>query len=1006
MKKILLSFLFLFSLSFIYAQSGEDLIRCYSVEHEYLRSQTIVGYPDAQSFEEWLAPKVKAYKELPASEKNILTIPCVVHVLHNGEAEGTAPHISAEQAISQINVLNEDFSRTNPDANLTRAEFLPVAADVEIRFVMAQTSPDGLLTDGVNKVNIGQDGATRDDLENTIKPNTIWDPTQYLNMWCVKFAAPDDNLLGYAQFPEASGLAGMPSGAQSENTDGIVIRFNSFGTINHPNGANFLLDAPYDLGRTGTHEVGHWVGLRHTWGDVIGCSMGAPTPGCSCTQDDFCDDVPNSDQANYGCATTKTSACDATTTTDQIENYMDYTNDACMNMFTFDQKARVQAVMANSPRRMELPNSPAALPPGNYVQFDNIMSSEIENSSCDFRDVTVGVKITNAPSGNVTANVTASGSAEAGLRKDYELLTNTLTFTPSELRQNAVVRIYEDDVAESDEDIILTIASVSGANGEAGFTNQTHTLILQDDDDIPTEKGRMPGTEIFAEDFEIGSTTRDQWTQLNQYGSAEWNIGSSVTGLTTQSAYIGTNGVYTYAPYNTETRARFDSPIIDATNTFNLSVTFDYICQGEQDTSSDYDFGSLFYTTDGVEWLPFGPVLVNQATATTITVDLPDAASNQANLRIGFQWFNDALLGMELPFTFDNVSVTGSSKAPAPVAVTAGRTQDVYFGPNAVVNIFGENDEVIAVMEELSGFDYGCTTVEVSTEGTSAMNVGSDTEEVKKIGSKTWNVTPTTNHTDGQYRITYYITAAEMNGWTGTDRQESDLILIKTDGAAANAANIDAFEPGAAMSVTAYDGADFAASATFSTGFSGFAFADSDAFAALPLEWMAFNAEMKNGRTHLTWTTANERNTDAFIIERSADGRTFEKTAGMAAAGNSEAEIDYAVTDDNPLAGVNYYRIMQTDLDGSFSYSRVVSVNNEASDLIADLFPNPTTDILNIQTTGENIGTLRILNTLGQTVRTVQIGSSQISLGDLPAGVYFLEARAGNVRDVKRFVVR
>lgn len=309
-----------------------------------LRSK-VPNAPSLMDTENWLQREIVKYKQaLQAQGKSgnraIITIPVIVHVVHNGNAVGSGENISAAQVYSQIDVLNEDFRRRNADTVNTPVGFRPVAADVEIEFCLALRDPNGnvLAEPGIDRVlRTEATWGSTTTIDNTLKPATIWDPNQYFNIWTVDFGGT--GLLGYAQFPQGSGLAGMPTGAQVANSDGIVVLFNAFGRVGN-------VTSPYNRGRTTSHEVGHWLGLRHIWGDG-GCGV-----------DDFCNDTPDHDAENRGC-TTGSVSCG---TTEMVQNYMDYTNDACMNIFTRDQKTRMQTVMAVSPRRASLLNSTVCTP--------------------------------------------------------------------------------------------------------------------------------------------------------------------------------------------------------------------------------------------------------------------------------------------------------------------------------------------------------------------------------------------------------------------------------------------------------------------------------------------------------------------------------------------------------------------------------------------------------------------------------------------------------------------
>lgn len=333
--------------------------RCSAVEYEVGLKKKYPTRMSDQEFEAWLAPLVEKAKQERIAGKSqnggIITIPVVVHVIHSGEPYGTAPNITDEQVQSQITVMNQDFRRMSGTPGFNSN---PVGADTMIQFALAKVDLNGNPTNGINRVNLCAPSWDMDDIDDIVKPATIWDATQYMNMWSINFS--DSSLLGYAQFPSNSGLQGLNANGGLAITDGVVANWSTFGSTDF---GTFPMNAPYDKGRTMTHEVGHFLGLRHIWGD-------------STCGNDFCADTPTAHTANYTC-NPNIASCTDPNIKEMVQNYMDYTNDQCMNIFTINQKDRITAVMNNSPRRSTLKTSvkDIAIP-----LFANDAEVKLENS--------------------------------------------------------------------------------------------------------------------------------------------------------------------------------------------------------------------------------------------------------------------------------------------------------------------------------------------------------------------------------------------------------------------------------------------------------------------------------------------------------------------------------------------------------------------------------------------------------------------------------------------------
>lgn len=276
------------------------------------------------------------YAQEHAGEKsgNVYRIPVVVHILHIDAAQ----NLDDSLVYNQIQVLNEDFRRMNADASQTRPEFLPIAADAEIEFYLATTDPQGNPTTGITRTAgtpaLGTYNLISEDMKSTAAGGLdAWPTDRYLNIWvCDIFFGL--GVLGYA-YPPVGNVPTWPGGSApaDSSVQGVVIQFSVFGK-NNPNATGPL--AVVNRGRTATHEVGHFLGLRHVWGDG------------DCTQDDGISDTPDADDnAGQVCDWNKNTCTEnpGPELPDNIENFMDYAADSCMNMFTQGQIAHMRSVL-------------------------------------------------------------------------------------------------------------------------------------------------------------------------------------------------------------------------------------------------------------------------------------------------------------------------------------------------------------------------------------------------------------------------------------------------------------------------------------------------------------------------------------------------------------------------------------------------------------------------------------------------------------------------------------
>ena len=425
--------------------------------------------PQTAQFEKWIQQKIKQREQFRTSSSfgiPTLQIPVVVHIIYkdkiNGEPEaiGEGSNIADSFILSQIQVLNDDFNRTNADANQTPADFLPVAGNMNIQFVLAKQTPQGLASNGIVRVN-GHKNGWKYSEGNQLKALSHWPSEDYLNLWVVKMS---DAFVGYAQFPISNlpGLEDFQNGLAA--TDGVAIDYRCFGVGSE--------DPDYNLGRTATHEVAHFFGLRHIWGDEGDCSG-----------TDYVSDTPNQEDETTDCASFIHPIADACSSAKMYQNYMDYSDDVCMNLFTQGQIERMSTILndINVPRRNSLLTSHGLQEPncGANPTYDVAILSVVQPGSvtCDYTP-TLRLSIENLSCPIVT-----------NLKVDYEInggVTQSLTVSGISLYSEGGATTIDFDgmtLIDGENTVTLRIATVNNepdavlANSETSFTVDVSTNV-------------------------------------------------------------------------------------------------------------------------------------------------------------------------------------------------------------------------------------------------------------------------------------------------------------------------------------------------------------------------------------------------------------------------------------------------------------------------------------------------------------------------------------------------
>ncbi|WP_207493925.1 M43 family zinc metalloprotease [Aridibaculum aurantiacum] len=912
-------------------------------------------------------------------------LPVVFHVIHNGEAEGTGFNVATQFIRSQLNQLNKDFLNQSGSPYAT-------AASSDIRFSLAQRDPSGnvLSNPGINRVDRNLwnwtapgSGWSSSYIDGTIKPNTIWDPNRYINIWICPISG---GILGYATFPTSSTLAGL-SGGETATTAGVVITSTSVGSVVTPSTETCSEANPYNLGRTMTHEIGHFFGLRHIWGDS-NCGT------------DYVDDTPTHQAANYGTpAHPKSNSCG--TAAEMFDNYMDYTDDRIMHTFTAGQVARMQTVMQFSPRRKELATSNAGLvaATSNKISFTACNTTITENEKGTttsfpwYRDIPVILNVEDVATGSATVTVSATGTAVNG--SDFQIVNPTLNFAAGDPNKIITVRIIDDAVPEPTKTIVLNF-SVSGTGVTAGTINQTYTISIVDDDRV--RPGENPIT-LLNEGFETtGGAIPTGWSSLIGSGSPNSFVVSAngTAGGSGQVAHITNNTSFKPTTYTKTTNglAVIRTPLIDANGLSNLNLTYKYQVGGEVSaTNTVIDYAYSAFSTEAVpnsfSQVAGSELLASNTPISGVTnVPIPSSFNN-TRFHLGVLWRNNNSGGTDPGVIVDDFVVTAIGTRIESAALT---NNSFAVSPGTTNNFrSSQNNRLMATISNVST-SLPQLTVSVIEAGNNRPTITTETGDWMRT-RKMFQVN-THGNENVSYTATFFFTPTEVAAW-GAGVNTLKFLKLKST---ANMLGTLSSADGEIVTPTSVDDrlttdGYISFTATF-TGFSRVMMVEPST--TLPVRWLDFTGTLSGSTAKLAWKTTAELNNRGFNVERSVDGINF-SNIGFVTAQNGSGINSYSFDDNNLVKGTRYYyRIQQLDIDNRSSHSSVVSMMFGGKETFT-WYPNPVKTKLVIQNpTSVKSASVIITDLTGRTMYKSQMlaGNLEISTGAWAAGMYTVRITA------------
>jgi len=474
----------------------------------------------------------------------------------------------------------------------------------------------------------------------------------------------------------------------------------------------------------------------------------------------------------------------------------------------------------------DLPNCAPSVTFSVAAEDINEADSDQSNGCLPYVDVIIPIGIASAPSQNATATVSVTGgSATQGV--DYDLLNSTITFSSGNLTGNVTIRVYNDDYVEGNETIILGYSlNPNGGNATQGSINQTVTVTINDDDLDPS---LAQGTQVLiSEDFENGLGVM---TTVNPSGDTPWQVGDEATAEsgpydipssnTTDFAYVNDDAC------NCDmTEVYLVFPLLDLSDFTSGQVSFDSYFEGNT-YQGNTEYAGLFASTDGQNFALVGALVASGVDGPWVQQQFDLSAYLGESTVTLLIYYGDGE-GWLYGCAIDNVLVTGEANIGIQTAVNTNNGDEAYLGPNSTVHFYDPTTgDVMASVENTSGWDYGCVELEVDRDGsnpTAAVfnsNTASD-----YLHSKTYSIVPENNNANGTYNLTLYYEEAEVAAWenaTGNSRNNAEVIKVSNARISdVTPANYNSYSIGNAAATVGSFGSDVSFTVSFNTGFSGF----------------------------------------------------------------------------------------------------------------------------------------------------------------------------------------